>query len=149
MTVLVAGRFEEHNVGQVAGSKRVEEIMAVVLMVCTIGAGTDRTHARRPLMGWVGRARVVLERLVMGNVIDLRREGVCKRRVLTRATGRAVRIRDSQIEPAFEPSPGQIRSAEQIADVGTGEMRAVASRASVAGWLRIVGQRSVRDVDAG
>src|SRR5579862_5556571 len=133
VTILIAGRLEEYHRRHLGtlGSERLEEVVAVVLM---ISAGricrADRDGRRRTGMRRIRRARIVLERLMMRYVIRLIGVGDA-RYVLARASisrrARAGGIRLGQIESTLEESPGDVFGIEQITDVLAGHREGLAA----------------------
>src|ERR1700722_12674626 len=94
---------------------------------------------RGPRVARGRRVRIELKWFVMRDVVDLgskcaglRGSGAC-------ASGRGIRIYDRKVESAFEPSPGETRSIEQVSNVLTGETGGVARVAGITGRLRVGG----------
>src|SRR5262249_569546 len=70
VTVLESGGLQERDLRHVARVHRIEEIVDVVLMIRAI-CEPDAVRTRWPGVVGIARAREILERLVMGYVVDL------------------------------------------------------------------------------
>src|SRR5664279_6418597 len=105
MAVLVARSFQKTDRWEVPRRNRIEEVVAVVLVVGRIALLANHRDRRWPCVLKVLRRSVVLERLVVRNVIDLFRPRY-GRRMGAAATRAAVRIGDAKVKAAFEEAPG-------------------------------------------
>ena len=117
MAVLITGRLEEADRGEVARVEGVEEVVRVVLVVGRVAIDANAAGRRGPGVLQVLGGGVVLEGLVMRNVIRLvglgdRRSGAAA------APGGSVSILDRQVEAALEESPADAGGVEQVTDVG-------------------------------
>ena len=148
--VLVGRRLQVADGGEVAALQRVEEVVAVVLVVGGVGGlpvvlerVADRGHAAGAQVVRVRGARVVLEGLVVRDVVGRRVRAVGDGLVgLSRAARGAVGVRDRQIEAALEPSPADALGVEQVADVLARHRRLVrGGRADVADRIGVADDR--------
>ena len=69
MTVLRGNRFHKTDRRQIAGRKRIKEIVQIVLVVRAVVRGTDYGDRTRPQMLRIGGRGVVLKKRVMRDVV--------------------------------------------------------------------------------
>src|ERR1700730_9555561 len=100
--------------------------MNIVLMVRGIGAANRRNRAWAVVVQ-IGRRRVILERLMMGDIVELFYAGH-GRSVRPLASLTSVRIGDGEIESTLKVAPPYAFRIQQIADVFTGRHRYIVTR---------------------
>ena len=121
MTILVGRCLQKGNGREITRLHGGVKVIDVVLMIRRVSHFSD--HARRSgrSVRQVCSGSIILKWLVVRNIIFHRQPRNRRDRAAVAARG-AVRISGTQIESAFEPTPGNTSLIEQVSNVGTAKL---------------------------